>query len=50
MIFNMHRINLTLVYFLIFTIITSAISYHLVVKAYDTFDVADGLTYDASVK
>ena len=47
----MHRINLTLVNFLIFTIITSAIAYHLVVKAYDTFDSnVDGLTLDGYVK
>ncbi len=33
----MHRINKTLVYFLIFTIISSALAYHIVVKAYDSF-------------
>lgn len=32
----MHRINKTLVYFLIFTIISSAIALHIVTEAYDT--------------
>ncbi len=32
----MHRINKTLVYFLMFTIVTSAMAYHIVVKAYDS--------------
>ena len=31
----MHRINKTLVYFLLFTIISSALAYHIVVKAYN---------------
>ena len=46
----MHRINWTLVNFLIFTIITSAIAYHLVVKAYDTFEGADVVTFDGYIK
>ncbi len=46
----MHRINLTLVNFLIFTIITSAIAYHIVVKAYDTFGSVDELASDGYVK
>lgn len=39
----MHRINMTLVYFLIFTIITSVVAFNLVVKAYD--DVFDMTLY-----
>ncbi len=31
----MHRINLTLVYFLIFTVVSSGLAYYIVVKAYD---------------
>ncbi len=31
----MHRINLTLVYFLIFTAVSSGLAYYIVVKAYD---------------
>jgi len=47
----MHRINLTLVNFLVFTIITSAIAYNLVVKAYDSFEGGvDELTLDGYVK
>jgi len=40
----MHRINKTLVYFLIFTVVSSAVAYHIVVKAYDSFDNNE-LTY-----
>ena len=37
----MHRINKTLVYFLIFTVISSALAYHIVVKAYsDVFELS----------
>lgn len=43
----MHRINLTLVNFLIFTIVTSAIAYYIVVRAYDSFEGGvDELTLD----
>ncbi len=45
----MHRINLTLVNFLIFTIITSAIAYHLVVKGYDSFEGVDKVSADGYV-
>ncbi len=34
---NKHRINLTLVYFLIFTMVSSALAYNIIMKAYDTF-------------
>jgi len=36
----MHRINMTLVYFLIFTIVSSALAYRIIIKAYDNiFDL-----------
>jgi len=31
----MHRINMTLVYFLIFTVVSSAIAFYIMTKAYD---------------
>ena len=46
-IIDMHRINKTLVYFLIFTIISSGLAFHIVVKAYDSFDYIDTLNYYA---
>jgi hypothetical protein len=46
----MHRINLTLVNFLIFTIISSAIAFHIVIKAYDTFDNVDEFSSPGYVK
>ncbi|KKR61931.1 MAG: hypothetical protein UU01_C0013G0015 [Parcubacteria group bacterium GW2011_GWA2_40_37] len=41
---NKHRINLTLVYFLAFTIVSSVLAFHIIVKAYDSFDNTE-LTY-----
>ena len=35
---NMRDLRITLVYFLIFTIISSALAYTIVVKAYDSID------------
>jgi hypothetical protein len=32
----MYRLNMTLVYFLIFTIISSALAYKIIITAYDT--------------
>ena len=31
----MHRINMTLVYFLIFTVVSSTLAFYILVKAYD---------------
>ncbi len=42
----MHRINLTLVNFLIFTIVSSSIAYYIVVSAYD--DVFEMTYYSVS--
>jgi hypothetical protein len=41
----MHRINKTLVYFLLFTVASSALAFRIVVKAYDTLTNPAGLTY-----
>jgi hypothetical protein len=38
----MHRINLTLVYFLIFTIISSALAYKIIMTAYADEDYLSG--------
>ncbi len=46
----MHRINLTLVYFLVFTVVSSALAFHIVVKAYDSFGAVDELSSDGYVK
>jgi hypothetical protein len=40
----MRDLRMTLVYFLIFTIISSALAYEIVIKAYDTYDV-DNFAY-----
>lgn len=37
-IYLMHRINLTLVFFLVFTIISSVLAYKIVVSAYNSYD------------
>ncbi len=34
----MHRINMTLVYFLIFTVVTSGLAYKIVMSSYDAYD------------
>jgi len=34
----MHRINLTLVYFFIFTVVSSTLAYYIVVKAHESFE------------
>ena len=47
---NMHRINLTLVFFLIFTIITSAMAYYIMIRAYDVFADIDESTYNSAFK
>ncbi len=41
---------MTLVYFLVFTVVSSAVAYHIVVKAYDAFGDTNGLTYENSTK
>ena len=37
----MYRTSVTLVNLLIFTIISSVVAYHLVIKAYDIFDSSE---------
>jgi len=46
----MHRINLILVNFLVFTFVTSTTAFHIMVKAQNTFDGVDVLAFDGYVK
>ena len=41
----MHRINITLVFFLIFTVISSALAYKIVISGYATYDYAYNDSY-----
>ena len=49
-IISMHRINLILVNFLVFTFVTSTTAFHIMVKAQNTFDGVDVLAFDGYVK